>query len=300
MGRLFEAARQNESKASKVDLPLDELRRIGVGLTASLDGCDAILSRALGDYPDDDGFIVHHSLNVAILSLRVGQEMGFADSDLMRLSLAALLHDIGAVRLPGHILSKPVGLSEDEWQEMRKRPYYSREMIAALGPGYETLAEIAYQVHERADGSGYPEGLKEDAMAPAAQIIGAADFYEACIHDRPYRTATDGFRALLAKKAQFSAGVVKAVVDALGFFPVGSFVELCNGEVGRVLEVRRANPSRPLIEVLLDGHKKKMKKPRRVDLVKQWQTYVGRPLSIEHLKELGPDCKLIAKSTESF
>ncbi len=126
---------------------------------------------AAGTHPGDELFImaihlddrfkyvIHHSINVAIYSLKMADDLGFDHSRKLELSMAALLHDIGMAVIPDKILYKQDELSPQEINILRERPNYSYKILRSFGDGFAYLAESAAQVYERIDGSGYPRGV---------------------------------------------------------------------------------------------------------------------------------------------
>lgn len=233
-------------------------------------GADLLSQVAIPDTGDDDPTL-RHCLNVAILGACVGSEMKLGEDNLRALCLAGLLHEIGCLSLPEGLLQKSDVLTEAEQAEIHRRPEYARETVAALGSSYEHVADAVWQVHERLDGSGYPRGLQGDEVLPEAQILGAVDAYETWTHVRPHRSeivsAKDALERLLVRApSQFSKEVVKAMIDRLGVFPVGTYVVLLTGEVGQVLESCHDNPLRPLIAVTRDTRGRALPQPRIIDL----------------------------------
>ncbi len=286
---LFEIATRNSCGGSDLILHLTEVERAAGRLVAALDDYDSVVGRAMGSYAELGRFVVHHSVNVAALVLPVGRELGYDDGQLRTLCATSLMHELGTVRIPPEILLKADELTGEEWELMRRRPIHTRDMLVQLGDAYFDHAEIAHQVHERMDGSGYPEGLRGADILPEACIVGAVDFFEACIHERPYKTATDGIRSLVEAKDLFGDKIVKAVINTLGFYPVGSIVELCNGEVAKVVAVNKAMPSKPVVEIRVDARGRRLTEPRRTDLQQAWQIYVIRPLSEHSLGKMNID-----------
>ena len=286
---LFEIAAKNDCGGSDLILHLSEVERVAGRLVAALDDYDPIVGRAMGDYAELGRFIVHHSVNVAALVLPVGRELGYDDGQLRTLCAASLMHELGTVRIPPEILLKADELTGEEWELMRRRPIHTRDMLVQLGDAYFDHAEVAHQVYERMDGSGYPEGLRGADILPEACIVGAVDFFEACIHERPYKTATDGIRSLVEGKDLFGDKIVKAVINTLGFYPIGSVVELCNGEIAKVVAMNKAMPSQPVVEIRVDARGQRLTEPRRIDLQQAWQVYVIRPLSEHSLGEMNID-----------
>ena len=151
-----------------------------------------------------DPYMVGHSGRVAEYCDRLAQAMGLSDEERFLLSLAAWFHDIGNLSTPAYILRKPSALAEDEMEEMRVHPVKGSELFA----GHPELAEIARSIrhhHERVDGTGYPDGLRGDAIPLFSRIILVADTYEAMTHNRSYRRAMPHAEAL--RRIQEGAGI---------------------------------------------------------------------------------------------
>ena len=291
VGRFFSAAAKMETDEADA-LPIVEVEDVGRALVAAMVEGDELVGFAVGPYGDEKRFIVPHCVNVAILSQRVAREQGLEDAELETLATAALIHDVGSVRIPKEIFYKPDSLSAEEWEVMRERPMHSRDIILTLGAGYRAAAEIACQVHERLDGNGYPRGLHIDDIALEGSILGAVDIFEAFIHPRPYKktvpaAAMYGVDNLMRLSHQFGDGVLKALVRSVGLFPVGTHVKLNSGEVAKVLEGRKANPMRPKVKVLFDPQDRRLGTPKTIDLMQTPHLYVFRPLSSEDLRALG-------------
>lgn len=135
-----------------------------------------------------DPYTQGHEVRVADLGRRIAAEMGLSDDAVDEISMVALLHDIGKLRVPAEILTKPGQLSEAEFALIREHPDQGFEILRHIEFPWP-VAEIARQHHERMDGSGYPRGLKgEDILLPA-RILAVADVVEAMASHRPYRPA---------------------------------------------------------------------------------------------------------------
>jgi len=262
---VFDKVRADEPLAVK-DLSLLTLR-----IVAELKENPAkLLGQVMNPTVLHDDFLAQHSLNSAILATIVGQEVGFEGDDLDWLCVAALLHEVGCVRLPEGLLQKTGDLTADERAVLHRRPEFSQEIIKKLAPEYSEAADIALQVHERPDGSGYPQGLKGDAISLEAQILGAVEVFEALTHNRPYRespqAASEAVKYLLdSSNTQFLDKVLKALIAKIGLYPVGSYVSLSTDEVALVLEHRESNPMRPLLAVVTDRAGKPLPSPRITD-----------------------------------
>jgi PAS domain S-box-containing protein/putative nucleotidyltransferase with HDIG domain len=133
-----------------------------------------------------DAYTAGHQKKVARLSVAIGRQMGLSADALRGLEMAALVHDIGKIRVPGELLSKPSRLSAAEFALIKEHAASGWEIFKA----YEfpwNIAEIIYQHHERMDGSGYPRGLRGGEIMTEARVIAVADVVEAMSAHRPYR-----------------------------------------------------------------------------------------------------------------
>jgi len=163
-----------------------------------------------------DGDTYRHSLEVAATATVVGQRLGLARAELVEVELGALLHDVGKLRLPPHILAKPDPLSADERRVVRLHPEWGAEMVARI-PGLEAVALIVRLHHERPDGTGYPHGLYHERIPVASRIVSVCDAYGAMTKRRPYSEPLDLDAALaeLERHAgtQFDPDAVEALVS---------------------------------------------------------------------------------------
>ncbi len=129
-----------------------------------------------------------HSQRVVSLTLGLAKALGLSDEELVHIRRGALLHDIGKMGIPDHILLKPGKLTDDEWNIMRQHPIYAYQLLAPIQYLAPAL-DIPYAHHERWDGSGYPRGLKGEEIPLAARIFAVVDVWDALISDRPYSPA---------------------------------------------------------------------------------------------------------------
>jgi diguanylate cyclase (GGDEF)-like protein/PAS domain S-box-containing protein len=129
-----------------------------------------------------------HAQRILSIALKVGREMGLSASELDELGLLAILHDIGKIGIPDHILTKPDRLNEEEWREMKKHPEIGYR-IAQSTPELSHVADLILSHHERWDGNGYPIGCKGNNIPKLARIITIIDSYDVMTHSRPYKDA---------------------------------------------------------------------------------------------------------------
>jgi putative nucleotidyltransferase with HDIG domain len=170
-----------------------------------------------------DPYTAGHQRRVTELSVAVARKLGLDERTIEATRAAGLLHDIGKLSIPAEILSKPSVLSPLEMSLIKTHPQSGYEILRTIDFPWP-VADIVLQHHERMDGSGYPQGLREDAILMEARILVVADIVEAMSSHRPYRAAL-GIEAALAevergRGAQYDALVADA---CLGLFRVEGF-----------------------------------------------------------------------------
>ena len=151
-----------------------------------------------------------HQARVAEIAIAIGKEMGWSKDRLQGLRMAAMVHDIGKISIPAEILTKPTRLSKGEWALIHEHPETGYTILKDI-PFTWPIADIVRQHHEKLDGSGYPFGLKGDAILPEAKVLAVADMVEAMAADRPYR-ATLGLEFALAEIKRLAGTTLDAEV----------------------------------------------------------------------------------------
>ena len=134
-----------------------------------------------------DDYTMQHSTRVAALSLMMGEEMGLSTDEQRDLEVAALVHDLGKIRIPDHILKKPGSLDEQEIQRIKRHPLDGVDILGHSRALCRFIPAVLHH-HEWYNGQGYPDGLKGDAIPLFAAIIALADSYDAMTSSRPYRS----------------------------------------------------------------------------------------------------------------
>jgi len=225
-----------------------------------------------------DEYLYHHSVNVAVLSISLGAQLGLTRDSMTMLGLGALLHDVGMLQVPDSIRLAPRPLTPDEWVIVRRHPNYTRDYVDRISGLPRGARLVCCQVHERCDRRGYPAGLSGMTIHPHAKIAAVADTYVAMTRRRPYRDALapyDAARVILedCSAGRFDTRAVRALLDSLSLYPIGSTVRLDDGTPARVV---RANPglhTRPIVETLNSDE-------RLIDLSKETDrsiVHVGKP-----------------------
>ena len=159
---------------------------------------------------------------MAIYSRDIATRMGLDESQQSLVHLCGLVHDIGKVGLPAHLLEKSGALSLEERRQMEEHPEIGERILSKV-EDYSEIARIVRHHHERVDGHGYPDGLREAQIPLLSKIIAVADAYNAMTSDRPYRDAMPSrvarLRLAQAVESQFDTSVVAAFEAILAAAP---------------------------------------------------------------------------------
>ena len=202
------------------------------------------LASAFGDLVDLKTPFTHgHSAGVARLALAAGGKLGLEPEALLRLEVAALLHDLGRVAISNAVWEKPGPLTSAEWEQVRLHPYYT-ERILSCSAVLEPMATVAGMHHERLDGSGYHRGCERAQIPFPARILAAADALQAMTQTRPHREALTIDEATEqihdeARAGRLDPDAVNAVVDAAGGRPMRKADSSPAGLSAREVEVLR-------------------------------------------------------------
>lgn len=135
-------------------------------------------------------FTYNHSKSISELAYKMANAIGYSAELSKKVRIAGLLHDIGKLAVPSYILDKPNKLTDEEFGVIKSHTYYTKKILKEVG-GIDDIAEWAANHHEKLDGSGYPEGLKDDEIGETDRHIAVCDMYQALTEDRPYRKGLD-------------------------------------------------------------------------------------------------------------
>ena len=239
------------SVQSQRPLRLERLEALASSLVSSLKQNDELVVEALSG-PAGSALITN-LINVGVLGTKVGIGLGYYGKELERLALAGLVHDIGLFAVPRSLVTKVGRLTQDERTLIEQHPELGYQVIHRRGTEYHWLAQLTRQAHERFNGKGYPNRLKGRQINEMAQIIGVVDVFDALVSERPYRRRLLPHEAvkelLVVERATFPREILKALVEQLSVYPLGTTVRLTTGEVGIVARVNSRYPLRPVVKL---------------------------------------------------
>ena len=263
-------------------LPLKEQVRAIAGSPEIIDRLYHYTTR----YGNEEDYTASHSINTMIYALKIGLRLEYGPNDLEALGLAALVHDIGMFTIPDSILRKPESLSDAETATVRKHPEIGRDFLSPWSAEMPWLAQAACEHHELEDGSGYPRGLKGEQISEFAKIIGLASTYEAMTHDRPHRRCVSVRELIDTKNRSFSPRVMRAFLEQISLYPIGSFVRLNNRTLGKVVGTHDGQPLRPVVKILEDADGNRVMEGKTVTLLGNPILWVTGAVSDEELSRI--------------
>jgi putative nucleotidyltransferase with HDIG domain len=241
----------NPAAVAQVVKHIDEI--VGQLVSSIMADKSAVIN--ISDLKSYDEYTYHHSLSVAVMAIAIGQAMNLDEAELNRLGWAGMLHDIGKTAIPLDILNKPEKLDEQEFSVMKTHSAQGYQYMMKNGIGDGEMWSAVLSHHEKYDGSGYPNGMHGRAIPLLARILAVADVYDALTSYRPYRhpmAPADVVEYIMGNISKaFDYDVVKAFLKKVELYPVGSFIELSNGQLAVVLE--NENIMRPVIRLLENG-----------------------------------------------
>jgi putative two-component system response regulator len=173
--------------------------------TDELERAESVLFSLARSIESKDPYTHGHCERLAEDSVRLGQQLGLPEEKITALRRAGVVHDIGKVAVPDAILLKPGRLTEDEWKIIRQHPVVGERICEPL-KSFRLVLPVIRHHHEKYDGSGYPDGLRGDAIPVAARILQIVDVFDALTTERPYKKAFSAFDALQTMREEVAKG----------------------------------------------------------------------------------------------
>lgn len=217
-----------------------------------------------------DDYTLNHSINVCILSISLGSALGLSADELRSLGLAALLYDIGKVRIPEEILSKAGPLTSEEWRLVKKHSEEGADLLKRLQLSDRMPMIVAFEHHQRHDLMGYPDPANGPEQHIFSKIVAVCDAYDAMTTTRPFRREIRPDKALAVlmqgREKAYDPAVTKALVAMLGIYPMGAVVKLDDDSIGVVYRINNDDLLHPRVKVLADPAGRWNETPEVVDL----------------------------------
>jgi HD-GYP domain-containing protein (c-di-GMP phosphodiesterase class II) len=215
------------------------------------------------DTEEGQNYLASHALKSTIIAIIIGSFIKLPTHRLIELGVAALLHEIGMIKLPPQTYLSKRPLTPQERKLILSHPILSFNILKSFDfPLVVSLAALEH--HERENGTGYPQKLSSEKISLYSKIIAVACSYEALTNSRPHKDAKDGYSGMLDllknEGKQYDDTIVKALVFSLSIYPIGLYVLLSNGKKGQVVDVNPENPKYPMVllfgELTPDGKNK--------------------------------------------
>ena len=213
---------------------------------------------AVGLVRDQDPTLARHSLDVAILAMAMAIEMVFDKKNVALIGITGLVQDIGMALVPKEVRESGRPLNEIEFLEIQKHPIHTANVLRKAPTIPDVITLVAYQSHERPDGSGYPRGRDKKSIHPFARILLVADSYTAMTSPRSYRRPLMPYAAMetlirQAREWRVDPPVVRTLLNVLGLFPIGSYGTLSDASVAKIIRSNGEEFTRPIVVLVQDS-----------------------------------------------
>lgn len=236
-----------------------------------------------------DDYTFAHSVNVCVLSTMLALLSNYGQKKRRELAVGALLHDIGKMQIPLSILNKDGNLTAEEMEIMKEHTTIGFNLLRK-SQNFSILSKhVAFQHHEKYDGTGYPRQLAGENIHEYARIVAIADVYDALTSDRPYKKACTpdiAYKIMTqGSPGHFDPDLLSLFFQHVAIYPVGSIVKLKQGSIGIVIEVNQNSIRRPIVRLIANKNLEKIPYTSIVDLngIKEGGMRIERILSEDEL-----------------
>jgi HD-GYP domain-containing protein (c-di-GMP phosphodiesterase class II) len=197
-------------------------------------------------------YLASHSVRSTILAIIIGTYLKLPQHRLIDRGVAALVHEVGMLKLPSHLYLSDKPLSDQDKKSITAHPIIGYNILKSHDfPAAICVAALEH--HERENGSGYPRHVHGDKITLYSKIIAVVCSYEALSSKRPHKEAKDGYTGMLEllknEGKRYDDTVVKALVVSLSIYPIGLYVLLSNGKKGQVVDVNPESPRFPIVQI---------------------------------------------------
>ena len=250
-----------------------------------------LLALCLYQSPNLADYLYRHAVNMCLVSLATAAASGFSRGQVLEIGIGGLLSDVGMSMVPEAILLKGGKLTPEELGEIQSHPTKSFALLEKIQGVSDTVLSASYQHHERLTGAGYPKRRTTPQISQVARIVAIADTLCAMVHKRSHREAMTPHAALdkVVKMGQMNfldTALVKNLIRYLSVYPIGTFVELASGRMGRVVAAHGEDSLRPVVSILRNekGLALPMKQIQQVDLMKEKSERIVKVVDAEAIK----------------
>ena len=277
-----------DAEKGKIDLKLAK-KSVERMTMSAMRNPDALI--CLSHLKEVSEYAALHSLRTCILVLAFGRHLVYTKEEIFFLGLGAMLHDIGMVKVPKEIMDKPRGLSIEEFETIKKHTMWGSSMASEAGCTDRIVLDMIEQHHERNDGSGYRQRLKDKMITSAGAIGSIIDVYDAVTSDRDYAgglSAEDALKRLYEwRHKDFRAEYVEEFIKCMGIFPIGSLVELNTRSIGVVVTINRSRRLKPKVALVLTPSLTPYLKQLVIDLMDTAYSSKGKEVKIKRVLPAG-------------
>ncbi len=246
----------------------------------------------LNKIKDKDSHLYGHTVRTTIWAISLGRHLGVSVDALNNLALGIMISEIGKTKLPDSLLEKSqADFSLEELELYQTHVMHAMEILNETDGMNNHVLGVVASMHERHDGSGYPQGLIGDQIPYLAKLAGISGYYDEITFPRNEEfglSPTDGIAQIYRMiNQEFQKDLVEEFIQATGIYPAGTLVELSTSETAMVIEQNPERRLRPKVLLLLDAEKNRYKRFKLLDLMKKVKTVDGRYLEIAYSLPIG-------------
>ena len=200
-----------------------------------------------------DDYTYMHSVAVCAMMVALSKQLGQDVEQTRQAGMAGLMHDLGKAVMPMEVLNKPGNLTTAEFAIIKTHPVEGHRLLQATQNVGPVVLDVCLHHHEKTDGSGYPEGLKDCDISVVSKMGAVCDVYDAITSNRPYKAGWDPAESLRRmadwSNGHFDGKIFQAFVKSLGIYPIGSLVRLTSGRLGVVIDQTGKSLTMPVVKV---------------------------------------------------
>ncbi|PKF50744.1 HD-GYP domain-containing protein [Enterovibrio nigricans] len=238
---------------------------------------------------EKSAYLLEHSMNVAFHLVNFGRFLELDRRTLEDLAVGGLVHDIGKILVRDEVLNKPGKLTDEEFFHMKEHQTLSQPVLDSMLELSQTSKDVSLMHHEKIDGNGYPNGLKGDELTLIGRMSCIVDIYDALTAERCYKPAlspSEAFKIMIGLTPfHLDSDLWKKFIRCIGFYPIGSVVELSNGRVGLVCKDNPDDLMTPTVKLFYSARTEAFREVEYVDLRKRPDLKIIRGITEAKLKK---------------